>query len=376
MSIIMPVFFIVSGIAILFVLGDIYRNWSRLTLADKSPLDIKTFDGLNSPYHPSVLFFKDGWNGWRYWMAETPFSTRSKPYWDRNECPSIHVSQDGIKWTVPQGLKNPIIDLNEKQIKDLDYFSDPHLVYRPIDNKIEVWFRLTERSGVNTNVSHVSLHRMTSADGISWTYERIANDLSDNSPDKGLGDTVVSPALLLDDVYRIWYVNVEKPIDSVNRGVSFATSVDGKKWSDHVRVTFNRQINPWHIDVQRFDGRLYMSVYDLHDLTLWSSNDGIHFNFEKVLYEATGKMGSCFRKLYRSCLLKDDVGYKVYFSGWDLIDTHVGLLTGNNLDRLNQCMTGSRSFTDFCLHYFRFQAKRIAFVVRNSLNNVKQSLRK
>ena len=44
----------------------------RFLLFGKTPLEIKTPDGYNEPYHPSVLYFENGWKGYRYWMAFTP----------------------------------------------------------------------------------------------------------------------------------------------------------------------------------------------------------------------------------------------------------------------------------------------------------------
>src|SRR5699024_10013244 len=47
--------------------------------------------------HPSVLYFPDGWNGHRYWMAYTPYAGGT----DGREDPCIAYSDDGTNWTVP-----------------------------------------------------------------------------------------------------------------------------------------------------------------------------------------------------------------------------------------------------------------------------------
>lgn len=66
------------GIAaiIVWLVGMIYAGWNRLNKGNfnQKPLAIHTFDDKESPYHPSVLFFEEGWQGHRYYMAETPFS--------------------------------------------------------------------------------------------------------------------------------------------------------------------------------------------------------------------------------------------------------------------------------------------------------------
>lgn len=92
---------------------------------NQSPLSLETIEGTGQAYHPSVLFFDEPWNGYRYWMAETPYPIGTPPYRDRWECPSIHVSQDGIHWTIPQGLDNPIDDLLPQEINNRDFFFRP-----------------------------------------------------------------------------------------------------------------------------------------------------------------------------------------------------------------------------------------------------------
>lgn len=123
---ILTIFFM--GIALFFIILsiDMARCYIKLSGYNQSPLTITTWDGRHSPYHPSVLYFKNSWNGWHYWMVETPFYKKGKPYIDYWECPSIHVSNDGIHWTEP--TNNPIVTLTAKECEQMDYYSDPHLV--------------------------------------------------------------------------------------------------------------------------------------------------------------------------------------------------------------------------------------------------------
>lgn len=62
---------------------------------------IPTYDGSYQLTHPKVLFFKNGWNGYHYWMSMTPYPREADIY----ENPSIVVSNDGISWSTPKGLK-------------------------------------------------------------------------------------------------------------------------------------------------------------------------------------------------------------------------------------------------------------------------------
>lgn len=74
-------------------------------LKSKAPLSIETPDGYNEPYHPSVVFFENGWHGYHYWMAFTPMPKKAanNPYIDRWECPCVYASNDGIHFEMPGG---------------------------------------------------------------------------------------------------------------------------------------------------------------------------------------------------------------------------------------------------------------------------------
>lgn len=62
-----------------------------LDIISPTPVEIKS-----QPYHPSVCFFKEGWNGYKYWMAFTPMPKEALPYPDRWENPCLVASMDGI----------------------------------------------------------------------------------------------------------------------------------------------------------------------------------------------------------------------------------------------------------------------------------------
>ena len=192
---------------ILLIVGvvavKIFVMWKQLQCCNQRPLDIKTFDGSDSPYHPAVLYFKDGWNGYKYWMAETPFSPKAQPYPDRFECPTIHVSNDGVNWThIGKELK-PIDDLTEQEVKEFDFFSDPHLVF--VDGRMECWYRFTHRRGDKNNYAFVELCRRTTADGVHWSEREVLIDLLHSEVGNCFSNMVVSPAILREgDKYSMW----------------------------------------------------------------------------------------------------------------------------------------------------------------------------
>lgn len=299
----------------------------RLRPYNQKPLEINTFDGSNSPYHPSVLYFENGWNGYKYWMAETPFSPQSKPYEDRNECPSIHVSNDGINWT--EIIKNPIDDLTEKEIEGLDYFSDPHLIF--VDDHIECWYRFTHRNGIKEKYNNLQLVRKTSKDGINWSEREILVNLATNEGDS-LGNMVVSPAILYHNgKYRMWYVNSES---RKYRELSYSESTDGKQWCKKQKCILEGTENmPWHIDVNYIDGKFYLLSYDFTDITVWESNNGKTFYYIKKLIEPSVTGSFYSYRLYRACIIEDGK-YSIYFSAHDSLKTYIGLIQGTNVNNL------------------------------------------
>lgn len=352
---------------ILFAIGiDAYRKWRNLNIIDRSPLRINTFDGRWSPYHPSVLFFENGWNGWKYWMAETPYSLRTKPYGDRNECPSIHVSNDGINWKELEGLSNPLEDLTPQQVKDLDYFSDPCLVCGP-GGRLECWYRLTERRGEKELRTIVSLRRRYSSNGIDWSPVEIMAQLNENTPGKGLGNVVVSPAILYDEDkgYSMWFVNMETAGCPDFQGVSFSTSIDGKSWSDAQEVKFNRPIHQWHIDVQRIDNQYMMTIFNFEDISIWESLDGLNYNYITTSAVPTSRPFSIHEGLYKSCLIKDTDEFKLYIGSHDSVDTFISLMHGASIGSLRHYNTVNATFINFLSRYFYYQQRRVKFIFKH-----------
>ena len=70
-------------------------------------LNIETYlAGKDQPTHPSIVSFDDEWNGYKYWMAYTPYPEAN----GEEENPCIAVSNDLYKWETPVGMVNPIAD--------------------------------------------------------------------------------------------------------------------------------------------------------------------------------------------------------------------------------------------------------------------------
>jgi hypothetical protein len=89
--------------------------------------------------HPSVFHREGGWNGYPYWMAVTPYAHSEA----ETENPSLYCSLDGLTWTTPKGVANPLVPRPREARR---YNSDPHLAGAP-DGRLLLFYRVgTTRS--------------------------------------------------------------------------------------------------------------------------------------------------------------------------------------------------------------------------------------
>ena len=130
--------------------------WSWWAPAPTSELEMPTHEGSGQSCHPSVLYFSNGWNGWKYWMAHTPYPN----FKEAHEDPNISVSNDGTTWQTPEGLTNPLDDgLGRPNYHN----SDTHLVMN--GNRMVLTWRTVDRPNGGQNI----IYARTSTDGVNWT---------------------------------------------------------------------------------------------------------------------------------------------------------------------------------------------------------------
>ena len=143
-----------------------------------------SYDDTGSMVHPSVIDmtrhgFPEGFRGWRYWMAATPYSGTNNAI----ENPSILVSNFGWDWRVPHGLTNPIDEWpgSSQEATGL-YNSDTELVWDPDGQRFIVYWRR----------SFEWLHAAESVDGVTWT--RHFNVLGTSDPAQQ--SSLLSPSIV------------------------------------------------------------------------------------------------------------------------------------------------------------------------------------
>lgn len=152
---------------------------------------------IPSPYspasvlHPSVVYFADGWNGYRYWMAYTPYPNSNSEY----ENPCVAASNDRKTWTA-RGSQ-PLV---ESPAGVGTYNSDTELYFDRAGNRMVLLYRET---GIpNTTVT--KLYVMTSTDGVTWTTPVIIYTSSGSGT--AASTDLASPSIWYNDASAKWEI--------------------------------------------------------------------------------------------------------------------------------------------------------------------------
>ena len=104
-----------------------------------NPLTIPTYEGLGV-VHPSVIYFPDGFDGYKFWLYYTPFPPKSA------ENPCLVRSNDGINFT-DKGIVNPLINPSASGFDD-NYLADPDVIY--IKEKFYMLYVGVKTNGMGT----------------------------------------------------------------------------------------------------------------------------------------------------------------------------------------------------------------------------------
>ena len=277
----------------------------------KKYLRISTYDGKDQSNHPKVLYMPKGWNGYKYWMAYTPYPN----YVDRYENPSILVSNDGVNWVLPLGSRNPVIP-PPKDVNMGGHNSDPHLVLNYKDNSMELWYRVNKGTSKKRAGSEDFIYKVVSKDGIRWSKPKLIFYQK-----KGL---CLSPAIIYENnLYKMWYVTYVNKVTVIN----YTESKDSTKWEKprEVYVKYDESCYPWHIDVTRTDKGYELLVANYYKqfennliLSYAISKDGVNFGkTTDLLAPSKNTFAWDNGMIYRSSLVKVGSKYKIYYSAMD-----------------------------------------------------------
>lgn len=221
---------------------------------------IPTYDGVDDVTHPSVVHEPDGWNGYPFWMAFTPYPN------DERENPSVVASHDGVNWEVPDGLTNPVVANQFALDEGYEYHSDTEILI--VDGTMWMYFRSAH------NVAGTeAIYRTTSDDGVTWSTPVEVLSATGAAPSAAL----LSPSIvqMADGTFAMWTVNDT----DLSGGLQRRTSADGTIWSAPTTCTIPEvyeTTNPgiWHVTVARVGGTVYaLPLTTYGRLLYWKSTD-------------------------------------------------------------------------------------------------------
>ncbi|MCC8016276.1 MAG: Ig-like domain-containing protein [Clostridiales bacterium] len=297
-----------------------------------SPLKIINSYGNIYNYHPSVQYFENGWNGYKYWIAYTPYEKNNDLY----ENPHIAASNDLKNWEEPKGFKNPLEPVPPNYEHGEVYNSDTELVYNSDTGKLECWWRFFNRPSNN----HVILRRKTTSDWVHWseTEDMLVADMNSYG--------FLSPAIIYENgKYRMWAVN-----ENSNYSVDYRESSDGKNWSDIRQINIkydDKKLASWHLGVIHTakgyemsvsayypgtNDRLHMNLYYAY------SADNINYSKARLLFSPSRNTDNWDNQgLYRSSLLYDGKKYYLFYSGLNTKrgPSGLGVISGQNPFNMN-----------------------------------------
>lgn len=256
----------------------------------------------NNGYHPKVINFPLKWNGYKYWMAYTPYTDCN----DFFENPHIMVSNDMYNWEEPKGFKNPLEDTPKNHKAFKVYNSDTHLVYNNSNNTLECWWRY-----VNDIDDQVIIKRKITKDGINWSNTENMYVAKRSKRD------ILSPVILYEDgKYKLY---------GVGRGfrIIYTTSTDGKNWDEEKLYDVeydDDNLKTWHIDIIDNNGVKEMVMCAFTDskktMNLYYSklvND--KFTKAKKILEPSKKINNWDNLgIYRSSLVYENGKYYIFYS--------------------------------------------------------------
>lgn len=289
----------------------------------KVPLHVTTPDGSGQVVHPDVVHIPEGFCGYRFWMAVTPYPCSR----DRFENPVIRASNDGLSWCAVDGAPDPLVSAPPQRHlhhadPDLVFDGTRLLLFYVIRNKLDRWtdFMLIE-----------------SSDGRHWSAPRLIYRER----------SCVCPAMVRSGCrWHMWYVSFQP--DSGPQRSQLRLRVSDTPYQFHTAEQTVCSLDIpghviWHIDVIAGDqgyealvsafpkGKNPTRCRVFHVASL----DGAHFDLTslKPLIKP-GLLGWDNRTIYRSTFIKErDGNYKIWYSGasWAMY-WYVGYLAGDLFD--------------------------------------------
>lgn len=229
---------------------------SNIFFANKLNMPVSPY-GNDEYVHPNTVFVPNGWNGYKYWMAVTPYKNQSA----LTENPCVYASNDLLNWVEPNGLTNPLQPFPGGT--GAIHYSDTAIFLSNDGKTMNVVYRW------NNTIEENRFYLQQSEDGVNWSEKVLIYQTTNRH--------IVSPEVIsVNDKYFMYF------IDDTNGGLlKRIESYDLFNWSNEVNCSLvNNVYRLWHIDVLQYGGGLILCgvTTDFKRLVLLKSNNYLSFS--------------------------------------------------------------------------------------------------
>ena len=292
---------------------------------------LPTYEGSGQAIHPAIVYFANGWHGYRYWLAMTPLPNGNGVY----QNPSILVSNDGATWAAPTGLTNPVASTTTGNL------ADPDLYYDAATDQLWLYY-------INEASPTQYLRRKTSTDGVTWSAEQTVFNMPSYQ--------FLSPAVeKIGNTYYLWYVNAGAAgCSATSTTVEYRTSTDGLNWSAAQTAGITQPgYYPFHVEVIRVPSKneywmlsmAYPAGSNCSNTVLYFARSTNGINWTTYGAPALGKSASGWDRgqIFRATGLYDETTdvFKVWYSANDATTWHTGYTERAYADFANALAAGA-----------------------------------
>jgi hypothetical protein len=282
--------------------------------------------------HPSVFDAGIGntWNGYRYWMAYTPYPG------DADEQPFIVTSDDGWVWAEPAGISNPIEPAPPGSPSDFN--NDTDMIMSADGTTLLLTFGFFDGSEQTHTV-----FLKTSTDGINWTEK---TELFTRYHMASQSFSYKEGVYYL--TYNVFGDSGQSPTSLFRR-----SSTDLITWTAEEAVAFTPPAGKevWHLEARYFSEfdkfillagckTIAASSIGTDTFVAGISDDGLDYGSAIPLFVAGNSAdGWDTSRTYRGSLIRSQTGFDVWYGGgiaaaWRVGRTKITINPGQDDDLL------------------------------------------
>lgn len=247
--------------------------------------------------HPCVIYVKNGWNGYKYWMAINPYTNTQSS----TENPCILCSNDGEEWIMPSGVETPIFGKPSS-----GHNSDPYIFIDKDGETMQYINRWAD--GTST------LEIFSSKNGVDWTEKEVMLPKSEEY------DYLSPSVCIYNNKYYLFGIN------NIGGATNVITVLESENltsgWVKVNEISVDRFESIWHSEIKCIDGEfiglLQTGSAQGGDLVICKFKTPFDTSVESssgAFVCGTGVNDEWNNLYYKSSFVKTDRDVKLYLNG-------------------------------------------------------------